>query len=76
MTDKNDRADARTSDLRSTKDASLSGNGSEQKRRAGADKPAPNKDLDNLTSALRSNYQSTVEEGVPDEFLDLINKLK
>jgi hypothetical protein len=34
------------------------------------------KERDRLTAALRNNYQSTVEEGVPDAFQDLIAKLK
>ena len=33
-----------------------------------------NKDM--LTEALRRNFQDTVEEGIPDSLMDLINKLK
>ena len=34
------------------------------------------KSNDSLTLALRNNYQNTVDEGVPDIFQNLINKLK
>lgn len=33
-----------------------------------------NKDM--LGEALRRNFQETVEEGIPDSLMDLINKLK
>lgn len=33
-------------------------------------------DKDMLTEALRRNFQDTVEEGIPDSLMDLINKLK
>ena len=33
------------------------------------------KDSDPIAQALRNAYQSTVDEGVPDDFLDLIKKL-
>jgi hypothetical protein len=43
-------------------------------------KPAPRKRVDkpedgDIGRALRSVYQETVEEQVPDEFLDLLGKL-
>ena len=42
-------------------------------RTASSAKPF-NKDM--LTEALRRNFQDTVEEGIPDSLMDLINKLK
>lgn len=44
--------------------------------RSGRSDRAERKSLDSLSSALRNNYQSTVDEGVPDIFQDLIQKLK
>ncbi|WP_420606797.1 NepR family anti-sigma factor [Novosphingopyxis sp.] len=36
---------------------------------------AQGKDSDPIAQALRNAYQSTIDEGVPDDFLDLIKKL-
>lgn len=44
-------------------------------RKSGARKPAAKPDDAALGTALRSVYQKTVEERVPDEFLDLLGKL-
>ena len=36
---------------------------------------AANTDSDPIAQALRNAYQSTIDEGVPDDFMDLIRKL-
>lgn len=43
-----------------------------RKSKRAASKPRDNRDMG---AALRSVYQRTVEEDVPDEFLDLLGKL-
>lgn len=51
--------------------------GNDQTNKVPVTKPATpirNKDLE-MGSALRSVYQKTVEEAVPDEMLDLLGKL-
>ena len=44
-------------------------------RKPAARKPASKSNDAALGTALRSVYQQTVEEKVPDEFLDLLGKL-
>lgn len=39
------------------------------------DSAAKGKSSDPIAQALRNAYQSTIDEGVPDDFLDLIKKL-
>ena len=42
---------------------------------AAADGASANTDADPIAQALRNAYQSTIDEGVPDDFMDLIRKL-
>jgi len=53
--------------------------GAEQKKRKSADKPAPRKRPakrgSDIGRALRSVYDETLREDVPDDFLDLLGKL-
>ncbi len=42
---------------------------------ASRDGVSKQKDSDPIAQALRNAYQSTIDEGVPDDFLDLIKKL-
>lgn len=51
-------------------------NDSAMMRRAGGPRSREQHQSDILAKALRDSYRSTVEEGVPDLFQDLIAKLK
>ena len=46
-----------------------------EKPPTGSEHASKGKNSDPIAQALRNAYQSTVDEGVPDDFLDLIKKL-
>ena len=49
--------------------------GKAENNRKDDDSASKPRDSDPIAQALRNAYQSTVDEGVPDDFLDLIKKL-
>lgn len=70
MTNENDnRSEDASGEKGREADAARKKTGTRETRRRDADQ-------DNLGAALRNAYQSTVDEGVPDDFKDLIDKLK
>lgn len=60
----------------------MAGNENKDRQVRKAEKPqrghgtsADEKNSDPIAQALRNAYQSTIDEGVPDDFMDLIKKL-